>query len=281
MTIIFRIFAFIIMTLSNAYPMIGNDPDECCFSSKQELFLYLRQLQEIGYPVCFGCFDENISGLHFSGVDDHSLACQYNAWSTQKRHSWITSKTAPANNAAQQPIAQPAVTAQTADTITINDAAHDDDNSCTETISNISVEAESISIDDEDYAFVCSYVGCDKSFTRKVNLIHHEKSHKQGNASEKEYVCDEPGCNKKFERHDYLIEHLVVHTGKRPYRCTEPGCKQKFRFRAELSTHRMKHYPQGVYNCQHCSKVFRTQRGLKNHVKRSHKNNGQQTKDKD
>lgn len=54
--------------------------------------------------------------------------------------------------------------------------------------------------------FVCSWLFCNKRFTRSDELQRHRRTH----TGEKRFQC--PECNKKFMRSDHLSKHIRTHT---------------------------------------------------------------------
>ncbi|PIO29821.1 hypothetical protein AB205_0053150, partial [Aquarana catesbeiana] len=97
-----------------------------------------------------------------------------------------------------------------------------------------------------DNLFSCSE--CGKSFTRKGNLIQHQRVH----TSERPFPCSE--CGKSFTQKGALTRHEKIHTGERPYSCSE--CRKSFTQKVLLVTHQRIHTGERPYSCSECGKSF-------------------------
>ncbi|XP_053545436.1 zinc finger protein 484-like [Bombina bombina] len=102
-------------------------------------------------------------------------------------------------------------------------------------------------------AFSCS--DCGKSFTQKSHLIRHQKIH----TGEKEFSCFE--CGKCFADKAYLVSHLTSHTGEKGFSCSE--CGKGFTRKSTL----LKHQKEKAFSCAKCRKCFAEKSHLLTHQK--------------
>ena len=75
---------------------------------------------------------------------------------------------------------------------------------------------------------------CQKSFTKKSNLIQH---HKGVHGKNKPFRCQM--CHKYFTQKHSLKNHLLIHIDSKPYNC--PHCNKKFRVKYNLKLHLRQH----------------------------------------
>ncbi|XP_078524420.1 uncharacterized protein LOC144797608 [Lissotriton helveticus] len=98
---------------------------------------------------------------------------------------------------------------------------------------------------------------CEKSFTKRSNLLRHQKTHR----GERLHQCTE--CEKRFTRKMNLLRHQRIHTGKRLYQCNE--CEQSFNLKRLLILHQRTHTGQKTYECSTCKQSFRQKVHLVTH----------------
>ncbi|KAI0932343.1 hypothetical protein AcW2_001001 [Taiwanofungus camphoratus] len=146
--------------------------------------------------------------------------------------------------------------------------------------------------------FRCTYVGCDKAYTKPSRLAEHQRAHTgdrpyvcatckksyfrdthlQAHArthlpdSAKPFVCEEPECNKRFWTTQHLRVHERLHRGEKPFKCSEALCEASFSKHHQLRVHICAaHSPPGTkpYRCESvaCTKSFTTSQKLRAHVK--------------
>ncbi|XP_034558945.1 zinc finger protein 91-like isoform X2 [Notolabrus celidotus] len=102
----------------------------------------------------------------------------------------------------------------------------------------------------------CTCETCGRSFKFRVNLIRHQRRHRERPPS----VCSY--CGKQFSSKDGLKAHMVRHT--EGYPC--PVCGKKFYQKAYLTYHLNRHTGQEKYLCDICGKGWPTVSLLKVHM---------------
>ena len=139
--------------------------------------------------------------------------------------------------------------------------------------------------------FVCVF--CKQEFKSFKDIcahkVEHESLEKQwichvcGNASrtiyslrlhllihkdEKPFKCSH--CDKAFRMKQHLVSHERVHSNERPFKCHT--CGMSFKFQQALRNHRrIMHEAATLKACPHgCGRIFSSQGGLKQHIKREH-----------
>ncbi|KAE8577794.1 hypothetical protein XENTR_v10023057 [Xenopus tropicalis] len=89
---------------------------------------------------------------------------------------------------------------------------------------------------------------CHKGFSRKKNLVRHERIHTGINT----FSC--PECGKCFAQKAHLIVHHRTHTGEKPFACSD--CGKCFRQNSQLNAHQRIHKGEKPFSCSECGKRF-------------------------
>ncbi|XP_030768332.1 zinc finger protein 771-like isoform X2 [Sitophilus oryzae] len=102
----------------------------------------------------------------------------------------------------------------------------------------------------------CSY--CEKVFTHRSNVLHHERS---THTKEKRHKCTE--CGAGFVRKRMLRRHINTHLNIMPFSCEI--CKKRYYSEHDLNRHKVIHDSERRYMCDVCSKTFKTSGNLWQH----------------
>ena len=111
----------------------------------------------------------------------------------------------------------------------------------------------------------CTDGGCKRVFPDRAAWSRHQ--HEQ---AEKLFTCPKANCDKSYTRRNNLVNHLRVHSGERPFKCRYPGCWSAFTRSSYLSAHVKTHQPERLFQCAFCWEFFSSKRSLIRHVNTIH-----------
>ncbi|KAK4879493.1 hypothetical protein RN001_007639 [Aquatica leii] len=123
--------------------------------------------------------------------------------------------------------------------------------------------------------YSCDWEDCGSILTDIVEFHEHIKLHVNSNpkyCKDDEVIpCLWIGCNYKFPSMYKLSDHLRTHTKEKVVAC--PSCGSMFATKTKFYDHRKRQLPIEAqsYQCSQCSKLFPTERLLRDHM-RSHIN---------
>uniref|UniRef100_A0A1I8EXZ5 C2H2-type domain-containing protein n=1 Tax=Wuchereria bancrofti TaxID=6293 RepID=A0A1I8EXZ5_WUCBA len=119
--------------------------------------------------------------------------------------------------------------------------------------------------------YTCLWEGCkrEEAFKAQYMLVVHVRRH----TGEKPNVCTYPGCDKSYSRLENLKTHVRTHTGERPYRCEFPDCGKAFSNASDRAKHQNRtHSDTKPYQCMinDCIKSYTDPSSLRKHIKSVH-----------
>ncbi|VDM23955.1 unnamed protein product [Toxocara canis] len=119
--------------------------------------------------------------------------------------------------------------------------------------------------------YCCMWRGCDReeAFKAQYMLVVHMRRH----TGEKPNVCSFPGCDKSYSRLENLKTHMRTHTGERPYKCEYANCGKAFSNASDRAKHQNRtHSDTKPYQCvmPDCTKSYTDPSSLRKHIKTVH-----------
>ncbi|KAL1933309.1 hypothetical protein VTP01DRAFT_7399 [Rhizomucor pusillus] len=119
--------------------------------------------------------------------------------------------------------------------------------------------------EDESKKHKCTWADCNKEFTRRSDMVRHQRSH----TGEKPFACTWPGCTRRFIQRSALTVHYRVHTGEKPHICEVESCRKAFADSSSLCRHRRTHSGVRPFVC-HCKRAFTRLSILNRHQRQEH-----------
>ncbi|KAF5269873.1 hypothetical protein FQA39_LY08545 [Lamprigera yunnana] len=125
------------------------------------------------------------------------------------------------------------------------------------------------------FGYSCEWENCGSSFNDVYTFYGHIRQHIHSNPTycknNETISCLWRGCSYKFPSQYKLSDHIRTHTKERVAAC--PTCGAMFSTKTKFYDHRKRQLPIEVqnYQCSQCSKLFPSERLLRDHM-RSHIN---------
>ncbi|CAH0399572.1 unnamed protein product [Chilo suppressalis] len=109
----------------------------------------------------------------------------------------------------------------------------------------------------------CMWTGCEEKFNAIQSLFNHVKLHIK--YLDEEFLCSWAGCGMTFTRRVFVTMHVRSHTGERMIACYH--CGQHFACNRKLVDHIRRQNPSGSYACSVCGVWCGTEYLLREHAR--------------
>ena len=110
----------------------------------------------------------------------------------------------------------------------------------------------------------CDVIGCGASFSTKLSLRVHAKSHQP-----KEYNFHCPNCPKKFANNIRMQKHIkAIHLGLKELKCDK--CDYTCSYKNSLVVHKSSVHEGIMFKCEYCPKEMNRKSNLDVHKKTAH-----------
>ncbi|KAJ7764252.1 hypothetical protein B0H16DRAFT_1231518, partial [Mycena metata] len=81
------------------------------------------------------------------------------------------------------------------------------------------------------------------------------------------HTCPVSGCESTFTRRVNLKGHLRSHNNERPFACTWAGCDKAFARQHDCRRHEQRHAQYREFTCEGCNKQFARMEALSRHLR--------------
>lgn len=110
--------------------------------------------------------------------------------------------------------------------------------------------------------------GSRQSSENNNNAIPHSVLERKTRTEKRNYRCTFAGCTKAFTKRGNLVAHERIHTKEQPFRCQH--CGRHFNHLSNLNMHIQRHTGNWRYRCPLCKKGFARNDRLTRHISKTH-----------